>query len=180
VRAQWKAGLICHWHEPLWEEVRESVVVVQLKDGTAPQLMSSSRCTSTRTSRIRVSGRVRRTLLKRHLDIFRRKRPDTTPWPTLLTLEAPRKARPWIRTWYRECSHWLVSRNPRGPRRHRRRPALAALLISVLGVPPIVAVCSYAAISCIAKIGAGASHCYHGNSSREPPRISSRPSATVS
>jgi hypothetical protein len=150
---------MCHWRESLWEEVRESVVVVQLKHGTAPQLMSSSRCTSTRTSRhvscatlkncigkqgpgrftrlqvstiltsrhskwescairsIRVSGRVRRRL-KQHLDIFRRKRPDTTPWPTLLTLEAPRKARPWIRTWYRECSHWLVSRNPRGPRRH--------------------------------------------------------------
>jgi len=37
------------------------------------------------------------------------------------------------------------------------------LLISVLGVPPIVAVGSDAVISCITKIGAGALHWYHGN-----------------
>lgn len=40
---------------------------------------------------------------------------------------------------------------------------LIPLLISVLGVPPIVAVGSDAVISCITKIGAGGLHWYEGN-----------------
>jgi uncharacterized protein len=40
---------------------------------------------------------------------------------------------------------------------------LMPLLISVLGVPPIVAVGSDAVISCVTKIGAGGVHWYHGN-----------------
>ena len=40
---------------------------------------------------------------------------------------------------------------------------LVPLLISVLGVPPIVAVGSDAVISCITKLGAGGVHWYHGN-----------------
>ena len=40
---------------------------------------------------------------------------------------------------------------------------LMPLLISVSGVPPIVAVGSDAVISCLTKIGAGGLHWYHGN-----------------
>lgn len=40
---------------------------------------------------------------------------------------------------------------------------LLPLLISVLGVPPLVAVGSDAVISCITRIGAGGLHWFHGN-----------------
>lgn len=40
---------------------------------------------------------------------------------------------------------------------------LVPLLVSVLGVPPIVAVGSDAVISCLTKIGAGWLHWYRGN-----------------